>query len=87
MTRTSEQVAADDALTAAIEGVLVANDILDSGEMVLEYAVVAATQKMIEDGDVSNSYVLVVRDGKVASTRVCGLLDTASFDIKMGDRQ
>lgn len=85
MSRTPEQIAADEGLTAAIEQVMTARNMLADGEITLEYAVVAATQKMEAD-EIDNSYVLMLRDGRVASTRICGLLDVASFDIKMGDR-
>lgn len=86
MRRTSEQIEADENLTEAIERVMNAYDVLSPGEITLEYAVVTATQKMGKDDDVDSSYIILTRDGKCAGSRICGLLDMASFDIKAAGR-
>lgn len=82
--RTEEQIAADDALTAAIERTALAYHVMDQGDVTQEYAVVVALQRIDDEGDVQHSYCQMFRDGSTSGTRTIGLLETALFDIKMG---
>jgi hypothetical protein len=82
MARTEEQTAADDALTAAIERVAHAYQVLDNGDMLGDYVVLVATQELDGDGEVRHSYINLVRNGSVASTSAVGLMEIAAFDIK-----
>jgi len=82
MSRTEEQIAADDALTAAVEQVAKAYDV--SGGMIGDYVVVAAIQDLQEDHSIRHSYSVIVRDNNVAGVMVIGLLEAAAFDTKRG---
>ena len=83
MARTEEQIEADDLLSAAIERAARAYGVIEDGDMMGDYVVVAATQELRDD-EVVNSYINLVRNGSMASTHAVGLLETAAFDIKMG---
>ncbi|MDG4832427.1 hypothetical protein O7627_24410 [Solwaraspora sp. WMMD1047] len=74
--RTPEQRAADDALTAAIQQTLDAY--AGSGPWLLtEYVVVTAQQGYDEDGDGITAVGQLYRDGDVPLHRALGLLDHA----------
>lgn len=83
MSRTEEQIAADEALTEAIERTARAYGILESGDVMGTYVVVAATQELQAD-EVVNSYITLLRDGSGAGYAAVGLMEVASFDIKTG---
>jgi hypothetical protein len=83
MARTEEQIAADDALTAVIERVARAYGVLENSDVMNDYVVVAATQELRED-ELINSYIILLRNNSVPGSTAVGLLETSSFDIKMG---
>lgn len=83
MPRTEEQVAADEALTEALERAARAYQVLQDGDVMNDYVLVAATQELQGD-ELKNSYILMLRNNSVPGTTAVGLLETASFDIKMG---
>lgn len=75
MPRTPEQVAADDALTAAIEQVI---NVYYDGEhpwVLTEYVVVTAQQRWDDDGDSITAVGSVFRDGDVPVHRALGLVE------------
>lgn len=83
--RTEEQKAADEALTAAIEACGKAYEVIGEHDMMQEYAVVVALQSWNHEDDSANySYTMLVRDGGDAGTRIVGLLEVASCDVKSG---
>lgn len=85
MKRTVEQKAADAALDVAIEAAMLAYGLLSPEEMTQEYVLLVATQKWDpEEERASNGYTMLMRDGAVASTRILGLLEMASHDVKTG---
>ncbi|AYF29302.1 hypothetical protein CSH63_17890 [Micromonospora tulbaghiae] len=75
--RTPEQVAADDALTAAIEQVLQAYGD-DQAYILTEYVVVTSQQRFDEDGDGITAIGCINRDSDVPYHRVLGLLEFAA---------
>lgn len=79
--RTEEQIAADEALTAAIDRALASRGFTDDGEVSLEYIVIVAQQKWEEDG-LNDSFCTLYRDGHVATTRAIGLLYAATETLK-----
>jgi hypothetical protein len=83
MRRTEEQIAADDALTAAIERTARAYGVLGDADVMGDYVVLAATQELRED-EVENSYINLVRNGSSSTIVAVGLCETAAFDLKMG---
>ena len=86
MRRTKEQKEADEALTAAIEATMQAYALLAPGEMTQEFVVLVATQKWDpEEERASSSYIMLLRDGATASTRILGLTEMASHDLKTGN--
>lgn len=78
MARTPEQVAADAALTAAIEAVIAAYHDGDGVAYVLtEYVVVASQITYDGDGDGLTAVATLYRDSDVPIHRALGLLDYA----------
>ena len=76
MTRTPEQKAADDALTAAIEGCFNAYVAPDEHHWVMsEYVVILARQTYDSDGDGITAVASLFRDGDVPTHRAIGLLE------------
>jgi len=86
MPRTDAQVEADNALSAAIDAVVNAYELAADGEVNGEYVLVVEQQRMDGDGDITHSYCIMLKDGKVSTVRAVGLLETAAFDLKMGTR-
>ena len=86
MPRTEEQVEADETLSAAIDKVITAYELDGNGEVNGEYVVVIEQQRMDSEGDLAHSYCILFKENKVATVRAVGLLETASFDLKMGTR-
>lgn len=82
MSRTPEQVAADDALTLAIEGALQAYT--DDGQawVISEYVVITAQHRFDDDGDGLTAVGVLYRDGDVPTHRALGLLDFASTRMR-----
>ena len=81
--RTEEQIAADEALTAAVEATALAYGVMEPNDVTQEYVFVVALQRL-EDEEVRNSYTVLYRDGAVSGTRAVGLLECTLFDLKMG---
>lgn len=84
MARTEEQIAADNALTAAIEAVVRAYD--TEGNMQrfipIEYLVITARLGVDEDGYEETSTGLIFRDGDVPLPRCLGLVDYAQTQLR-----
>jgi hypothetical protein len=72
--RTPEQVEADDALTAAIEGVAVAYEWHD-GMLLTDYLVLTARQDFDAEGDSRTEYGYMMRDEAMPDYRIMGLLE------------
>lgn len=81
MPRTPEQVAADDALTAAIEQALQAYGD-DQAYVLTEYVVVTSQQRFDEDGDSVTAVGIVFRDGDVPTHRSLGLCEYATTRLR-----
>lgn len=79
--RTPEQVAADQALTAAIEQALQAYG--DEQAYVLtEYVVITSQQRFAEDGYGVTAVGLISRDSDVPLHRMLGLVEYASTRLR-----
>lgn len=78
-TRTAEQKAADDALTAAIEAVRDAySDETGSREYLLtDYVVISAGTRFADDGESWSQVAMIYRDNDIPAYRILGLLDFA----------
>lgn len=77
MTRTPEQLAADEALTAAIQSVLTAYH-GDDTALLTEYVVVGTMRDWDDDGDPVTKNYTVPRDGNVPLHQLLGLSEYAS---------
>lgn len=82
MARTPEQVAADDALTQAIEQVMHAYYDTDVAWVLSEYVVVTAQHRFDDSGDGVTAVGTLYRDGDVPLHRALGLVDYASTRLK-----
>jgi hypothetical protein len=81
MTRTPEQAAADDTLTAAIENHQAAYH--DDNEGVLtDYLVIAQRTFWDEDGDQCQAVYLSVRDGNMGLSQQLGLITFADTLVR-----
>lgn len=80
--RTPEQVAADDALTAAIEQTLAAYDDGGQAYVLTEYVVVTSQQRFDEDGDGITAVGLMSRDCDVPLHRLLGLVEYAAARLR-----
>ena len=82
MTRTPEQVAADEALTAAIEQTARAYG--DDGQawVTSEYVVAVAQHRFDDDGDPVTTVGLLYRDGDVPTHRALGLVEFAAVRLR-----
>src|SRR5215831_15558009 len=73
--RTSEQVKADAKLAEAVEMCLRAYNLdLDGSEVLSDFIVLCATQKLNEDNTLITGYPMLLRDGDIPWYRVVGLL-------------
>lgn len=81
MSRTAEQVEADDALTTAIEGVLQAYDDGDAW-LLAEYVVITSQQRYDDDGDLLTAVGALYRDGSVPTHRALGLIEHAAVRLR-----
>lgn len=81
MSRTPEQVDADDALSAAIERVL---QVYDDGDawILTEYVVVTSQHRYDDDGEGLTAVGALYRDGDVPTHRALGLLDYAATRLR-----
>ena len=84
MPRTSEQIEADDALSAAIDRVVAAYRLDLDGGINGDYVVVVEQQLMDGEGELSYSSCTFFKNNRVSSLRAVGMLEMASFDLKMG---
>lgn len=84
MPRTPEQIEADEGLTAAIERCAYAYGVYDSGDVIGDYLVLAATQKIDGDGELRHSYINLLRNGGISGIMALGLVETAGADLKAG---
>lgn len=82
MPRTTEQVAADDALTASIEAGIAAYYGVEQPFILSEYIVVLCQQTFDDEGDGLTAIGTLYRDGDVPPHRALGLLDYASTRLK-----
>lgn len=82
MTRSAEQLAADEALADAIMGVLRAYDVHDQSMVLTDFVVAYALQGWDADGDSKTICGQLVRDGSVPDYRVLGLLETTAAAIR-----
>lgn len=81
MTRTPEQVAADEALTAAVEQAMRAYG--DGEPRVLsEYLVIGALQQWDNDGDMLTAVGVLHRDSDVPTHRALGLVEYAAVRLR-----
>ena len=78
------QVAADDALTAAIGDVLQAYDFTSSNEVLAEYAIVTASRIFEDDGDVNDSMTVLGRDNSVPIHALIGLFRYGQVSAEAG---
>lgn len=81
MTRTPEQVAADEALTAAIEAVQMAYHGEPEG-VLTTYVVVAKRRWWDEEGDSMTAVYIDVRDGDMPPDEQLGLVEYAAARIR-----
>lgn len=82
MARTPEQVAADDALTAAIEQVLAAYSDSERAWVLSEYVVITAQHRFDDDGDGITAIGCINRDSDVPLHRMLGLTEYAATRIR-----
>jgi hypothetical protein len=81
VSRSPEQVAADEALTAVIEGVLQAYDDGDAW-LLAEYVVITSQQRYDDDGDLLTAVGALYRDGSVPTHRALGLVEHAAVRLR-----
>lgn len=83
MARTEEQVAADDALTAAIEQTLRAYADDSEAWIATEYVVVTSQQRFDDDGEALTAVGTLYRDGgEVPIHRALGLIEYAATRMR-----
>jgi hypothetical protein len=79
---------ANEALTAAIEGVIKAyeygQNMDGSIPMLTDYVVVATQQGYDNDGDLTSSMIIILRDGAIPIGNAVGLVELASHQMKTG---
>jgi len=74
--RTEEQIAADEALTEAIQQVLIAYD-FQQDCVIGDYLIVCAQSRLDGDGEASTAYTHLYRNGDLPAHSILGLLDIA----------
>ncbi len=82
MPRTTEQIAADDALTAAIQQVITVYADDDHAYLLSEYVVALARQRFDDDGQGVTAIGMIFRDGDVPEHRALGLLEHARIQLR-----
>lgn len=82
MSRTEEQIAADNALSEAIERTLAAY--ADDGEawVATEYVVITSQQRFDEEGETLTAVGILYRDGDVPVHRALGLVEYAAARMR-----
>lgn len=83
-TRTDEQRAADEALTAAIARSMQAYEWTDG--LLTDYVIVTVQQSFTDDGDMGTSTGLLYRDNGLPYYRILGLLQVARLQAEHGFR-
>lgn len=76
MSRTDEQINADENLTKAIEQCIRAYG-YEEAFIVTDYMVIAAQTKLDEDGDSINAYTYLYRDSDMPYHKILGLMEVA----------
>jgi hypothetical protein len=88
MPETAEQKTANEALTTAIKGVIQAyqyqQNMDGSIPMLTDYVVVATQQGYDDDGDLTSSMIILLRDGAIPIANAIGLVELASHQMKTG---
>lgn len=85
MPRTAEQQAADEALATAVHNVLIAYSLHPSDSMITDYLVLAASQRIGEDGDGFTKYNWISQGEGAPWHTLFGLMDV-SRQIMEGQR-
>jgi hypothetical protein len=83
MRRTPEQIEADEQLTSAIERCAYAYGMYDSGDVIGDYLVICAIQKIDAEGELAHSSNMLFRNGSISGTMAIGLTEAAAFDLKV----
>lgn len=73
MSRTPEQIAADEALTEAVDRAMKAYG-ADPEHLLIDYVVIAARRYWDDEGDACTGYAVLLRDSDLAVHQVAGLL-------------
>lgn len=81
-TRTPEQQAADEAIRTAIQNALAVYGWSGDGVLV-DYAVVTASQRFADDGSTLTSYARLMTNGAVPHYRIIGLLDVHLTELRI----
>ncbi len=76
--RTEERIAADAALTRAIEECRAAYGFAG---LMGDWVVLYQEQELKDDGDIDHGYGILMRNGAVAATNCVGLLRVAMHDV------
>jgi len=76
MSRTDEQIKADEELTNAIEKCIRAYG-YEEAFILTDYMVIAAQTKLDEDGDSVNAYTYLYRDSDMPYHKILGLMEVA----------
>ena len=86
MPRTPEQIEAGDALTEAIDRLTQAYGYHEDGDINGAWVVVVEQHALAaddNDDDLSSSYAMLMKGGRLPTMTVVGMLETASFDAKL----
>lgn len=81
MPRTQEQVAADQALTKAIQGVLEAYEVQED-YLLSDYMVICTQARIDEEGDAETAYSYLYRDSNLPTHAIMGMLEMAQLRIR-----
>lgn len=88
MARTTEQIAADENLTEAINQALQAYG-YEEDFILTDYMVIAAQTKLDEDGDQTSAYAYLYRDSSMPYHKILGLMEVAraraAYHLMQGD--
>lgn len=82
MSRTPEQIAADDALSAAIDDVWHAYYPESEKGILLEYVVLARSRSFDEEGDALTAHAMMPRDGEVPIDLMLGMTEYACTRLR-----
>lgn len=82
MSRTVEQIAADNALALAIEGVRAVYQHTESDAMLTDFLVIYAEQGYTADGEGFTRHGMLCRDANMPIYRALGLLDYQASKLR-----